>query len=101
MVAKCKNCGRKVAGSDLLCCHCGYPLAVSRVIPWPRRLWPVAPRQFWSLTMNLSLVVAFVAAIGMLVHAHRGLSCLYCVYPLLMALTDFVWAFLGSRKRLR
>ncbi len=101
MTVQCKNCGRKVPGSDLICCHCGYPLAIGRVIPWPRRLWPVVPKRFWSLAMALSLLLTAVSAIGMLVHAHRGLSCLYCSYPLLLGLTIYLWAFLGSRKNFR
>lgn len=101
MVAKCRNCGRKVPGSDLLCCHCGYPLALARAIPWPRWLWPLAPQQFWSLVMALSLLLAFVSAVGILFHASHGLPCLYCGYSLMLALTLYVWAFLGSRKSLR
>jgi hypothetical protein len=74
---------------------------MARVIPWSRRLWPLAPGQFWSLTMDLSLLLALVSSVGMLVHAYRGLPCLYCAFPLVLGLTVFIWAFLGSRKNLR
>ncbi len=100
-MVKCKNCGRKLSGKTLFCCHCGYPMAVARAIPWPRQLWPVVPQQFWKVTIQLSLLMAIMAAIGILVQVHRGLSCLYCGYPLILALTLFLWAYLGSRKRLR
>ena len=100
-MGKCKNCGRKVFGDALLCCHCGYPITVARVIPWPRQLWPVAPQQFWKATMLLSLLLGIVSATGIVVHAQRGLSCLYYVYPFALSLVVFFWADLSSRKSLR
>ncbi len=97
-MVKCDNCGCKVFGKALFCCHCGYPMAAARLIPWPRQLWPVSPRQFWKVTMRLSLLLAAVAAIGIVVHAHRGLPCLYCGYPFVLSLPIYFWAYLGSEK---
>jgi len=100
-MVKCKNCGRKILGDALLCCHCGYPLTVARAIPWPRQLWPVAPQQFWKATMLLSLLVAIMTVIGIVVHVQRGLPFLYLIYPFALSLVVFCWAELGSRKSLR
>lgn len=100
-MARCKNCSRKLTGAALFCCHCGYPMAVARAVPRPLRLWPVAPEKFWKLTMALSLLLAVVAKIGFIVHAHLGLPCLYCVYPFVLGVVVFLWALLGSRKGLR
>lgn len=100
-MVECKNCGRKVIADGLLCCHCGYPLKVARVIPWPRQHWPVAPQQFWKMMMVLSLLLAILSATGFVFHVHRGLPCLYCVYPFVLSLVMFIWVDLGSRKNLR
>lgn len=100
-MVKCKNCARKVPGEDLVCCHCGYPLAVAKVIPWPRRLWPIAPQQFWKVAMLGSLFLALFFASAMLACDKLGFTSLDCAYPLLMALSAFVWAYVGSRKSLR
>ncbi|APG28793.1 hypothetical protein A7E78_13730 [Syntrophotalea acetylenivorans] len=99
-MVKCKSCGRKV-GESLLCCHCGYPHSVAKVIPWPRKLWPVAPRQFWKATMLLSILLGVVSAVGIYINIQRGLSCLYYIYPFALSVIVFLWADLGSRKNLR
>lgn len=99
-MVKCKNCGRKV-DEALLCCHCGYPQMVAKVVPWPRQLWPVAPRQFWKATMLLAMLLGIGSTVGIYVHIQRGLSCLYCIYPFALSLVVFLWADLGSRKNIR
>ncbi len=100
-MVKCKNCGRKAVNDSLLCCHCGYPMTIAKVIPWPRQLWPVVPQQFWKAIIVLSLLLATLAATGIFVYAQRGLSCLYFSYSFALSLVVFFWADLGSRKSLR
>lgn len=100
-MTKCRNCERKVVDDSLLCCHCGYPITIAKLVPWPRQLWPVAPQQFWKMMMVLSLLLAILSATGFLVHVHRGLPCLYCFYPFALSLVMFFWVDLGSRKSLR
>jgi hypothetical protein len=95
-MVNCKSCSGKVSGSTLFCCHCGYPAAVARIVPWPRQLWPVVPQQFWKATMMLSLLVALVAAIGIVLHPRIGLPCLFWGYPFALGLTVYMWAYLGS-----
>ncbi len=100
-MVKCKNCGRKAVDDSLLCCHCGYPMTIAKVIPWPRKLWPVAPQTFWKTMMALSLFLATLSAAGIYVCAQSGISCLYLIYPFALSLVVFCWADLGSRKNLR
>lgn len=100
-MVNCKNCGRKVLGDGLLCCHCGYPLMVARLIPWSRKLWSMAPQQFWKVTILLSLLVAIATMTGIVVHIRRGLPFLYLIYLFALSLVIFFWADLGSRKNLR
>jgi len=100
-MVKCMNCGRKVSGHYLVCCHCGYPVAVARVIPWPPRLWSAAPQKFWNTTMLVSLFFALLSAFGILVPGHFGLTYLDCAFLLLSALSFFVLAYVGSRRELR
>lgn len=100
-MGKCKNCERKVCDDAMLCCHCGYPITVARVVPWPRQHWPVKPQQFWKAIMLVSLLFAILSAVGTLVNVFRGLSCLYFGYLLLLTLSVFFWAYLGSRQSLR
>ncbi len=100
-MVNCKNCGCSVLGKALFCCHCGYPMGVARWIPWPRQWRPTSPLKFWKAMIVSSLVLAVVAAIGIVVHAHRGLPCLYCGYPFVLSLPVYFWAYLGSQKCLR
>lgn len=94
-MVKCKNCGCSVIDTASFCYHCGYPAAVARWIPWPRRWRPASPLKFWKAIMGSSLVLALVATIGIVVHADSGLPCLYCGSLFALSLPVFFWAYLG------
>jgi ribosomal protein L37E len=99
-MVKCENCGRSVFVKALFCCHCGYPMAVTRWIPWPRQWRSASPLKFWKAMRVSSIVLIVVAAIGIVTHVHRGLPCIYCGYLFALSLLVYFWVYLGSEMSL-
>ena len=85
----------------LFCCHCGYPVEVFRAISWPWQLKPMSPQRFWRVGIGLFLLLSIVAGVGIMVHAHLGLSCTYCGSTFALSLVATLWAYLGARMGCR
>ncbi len=96
-MTECKNCGGAVLVDVLICNQCGYPIAIAKIVPWPKERWPITPSMFWKGTIRISLLLAFVALIGIFQRTLVNLSSLYFGYLLAFSLIAFLWAYLGSQ----